>query len=57
MKLKLSVINVDIGSLGGHICTSQRLSTSVNRHVEEVGGRLLTDHYMSLAGHDNTMLT
>jgi len=57
MKLKLNVVKADIGSHGGQICTSQRLSTAVNRHVEENGWRLLTNHYVSVAGHDNTMLT
>ena len=57
MKLTLSDIKADIGSLGGHNCTLQRLSTAVNRHVKENGWRLLTDHYGCFAGDDNTILT
>jgi hypothetical protein len=40
-----------------HMCTSQQLSTFVNRHAEENGWRLLIDHYLSLAGNDGAILT
>lgn len=57
MELTLSDTKADIESLGRHICTSQRLSTTVNSHVEENGGRLLTDHYLNFIGDNNRILT
>ena len=57
MEQTLSVIKANSGSLGGHICTAQRLSTAVNWHVEANGWRLLTDHDLSFTGDDNTILT
>lgn len=52
MKLTLSVIKADIGSIGGHICPSQRLLESVRTHVREQGKALLLDSYVSATGDD-----
>jgi fructose 1,6-bisphosphate aldolase/phosphatase len=52
MKLTLSVIKADIGSIGGHICPSQRLVESVNAYVEGHGKDLLLDSYISHTGDD-----
>ena len=52
MKLALSVIKADIGSIGGHICPSQRLLDSVIRHIREHGKDLLLDSYISHTGDD-----
>jgi len=41
MRLMLSVIKADIGSIGGHIAPSQRLLSSVRSHVQEHGEELL----------------
>jgi fructose 1,6-bisphosphate aldolase/phosphatase len=35
MKVTISVIKADIGSIGGHICPSQRLVETVRAHVRE----------------------
>jgi fructose 1,6-bisphosphate aldolase/phosphatase len=52
MKLTLSVIKADIGSIGGHICPSQHLLEAVRSHVDRYGGKLLLDSYISSTGDD-----
>jgi fructose 1,6-bisphosphate aldolase/phosphatase len=52
MKLTLSVIKADIGSIGGHICPSQRLLESVHTYVQVHGSDLLLDKYISYTGDD-----
>ena len=56
MKLTLSVIKADIGSIGGHICPSQRLIESVRNHVREQGKPFLLDSYISSTGDDIAIL-
>jgi fructose 1,6-bisphosphate aldolase/phosphatase len=56
MRVTLSVIKADIGSIGGHICPSDRLLAAVARHVEEKGKELLLDHYVSFTGDDIAIL-
>jgi hypothetical protein len=43
MRVTLSVIQADIGSIGGHICPSRALLKAVVTHVAENGRRLLRD--------------
>ena len=57
MRLTLGVIKADIESLGGHISTSQEISTAVDWHVDENSWRLLTDYYLSFTGNDSAILT
>ena len=52
MKLTLSVIKADIGSIGGHIQPSARLLKTVREHVETQGNDLLIDSYISYTGDD-----
>jgi len=52
MNITLSVIKADIGSIGGHICPSQKLLDTVRSHVAEHGRDLLIDHYISHTGDD-----
>ncbi|MGK7876080.1 MAG: fructose-1,6-bisphosphate aldolase/phosphatase [Xenococcaceae cyanobacterium] len=52
MKITLSVIKADIGSIGGHICPSQRLLETVKSYVAEHGADLLIDGYVSHTGDD-----
>ena len=52
MKLTLSVIKADIGSIGGHIAPSQRLLETVGRIVRERSQGVLLDHYISYTGDD-----
>ena len=52
MKLTLSVIKADIGSIGGHIRPSQQLLSAVTGHIEKHGNDLLLDSYISYTGDD-----
>ncbi|MCI0504770.1 MAG: fructose-1,6-bisphosphatase [Gammaproteobacteria bacterium] len=52
MKLTLSVIKADIGSIGGHICPSRELFESVSSYVKKHSHDLLIDHYLSFTGDD-----
>ncbi len=56
MKLTLSVIKADIGSIGGHIQPSRQLLECVRSHVAERGEGLLIDHYVSFTGDDIAIL-
>jgi fructose 1,6-bisphosphate aldolase/phosphatase len=55
MKLTLSVIKADIGSIGGHVAPSKRLVETVEAFVRENSG-LLLDHYISHTGDDIAIL-
>jgi fructose 1,6-bisphosphate aldolase/phosphatase len=56
MKLTLSVIKADIGSVGGHVAPSRRLMETVAAHVARHGEGLLLDHYVSHTGDDIAIL-
>ncbi len=56
MKITLSVIKADIGSIGGHICPSQQLLQRVGNHIERAAGDLIIDHYLSFTGDDIAIL-
>jgi fructose 1,6-bisphosphate aldolase/phosphatase len=56
MKLTLSVIKADIGSIGGHIAPSQRLIETVRRTVRARGAGLILDNYISHTGDDIAIL-
>lgn len=56
MKLTLSVIKADIGSIGGHIAPSQALLETVRAHVRERGAGLILDSYISHTGDDIAIL-
>ncbi len=56
MKITLSVIKADIGSVGGHICPSQRLLERVKSYIAEHGVGLLIDSYISHTGDDIAIL-
>lgn len=56
MKITLSVIKADIGSIGGHIAPSARLLETVRHHVIEHGADLLLDHAISHTGDDIAIL-
>lgn len=51
MKMTLSVIKADIGSIGGHIMPSRRVLARVSEIVER-GKDLVRDHYISFTGDD-----
>jgi fructose 1,6-bisphosphate aldolase/phosphatase len=56
MKTTLSVIKADIGSIGGHICPSRQLLSTVRSLVAERGKGLLIDHHISATGDDIAIL-
>ena len=56
MKLTLSVIKADIGSIGGHIAPSHRLLEAVRGHVREHGRGLLIDSHVGHTGDDIAIL-
>lgn len=58
MRITLSVIKADIGSIGGHIKPSQELLERVRQHVEEQGVRtgLILDAYVGHTGDDVVIL-
>jgi fructose 1,6-bisphosphate aldolase/phosphatase len=56
MKMTLSVIKADIGSIGGHIAPSKRLLEVVRGAIERLHGSLLVDSYVSHTGDDIAIL-
>jgi len=56
MKVTVSVIKADIGSIGGHIQPSERLLAEVERYVREKGKGLLIDIRISHTGDDVAIL-
>jgi fructose 1,6-bisphosphate aldolase/phosphatase len=56
MKLTVSVIKADIGSIGGHIAPSSDLLHTVGRFVHAHGDALLLDSYVSSTGDDIAIL-
>jgi fructose 1,6-bisphosphate aldolase/phosphatase len=56
VKLTLSVIKADIGSIGGHIAPSRRLLETVRVHIREHGRGLLVDHHIGHTGDDIAIL-
>lgn len=56
MKLTLSVIKADVGSIGGHIVPSRRLQDTVETFIRERAPGLLLDHYISHTGDDIAIL-
>lgn len=56
MKLTLSVLKADIGSIGGHICPSRKLLKSVREHVASAGRELVWHSHVSFTGDDIAIL-
>lgn len=56
MKITLSILKADIGSIGGHITPSQALFAEVNKFVKEAGKNLIIDFYTSHTGDDIAIL-
>lgn len=56
MKITLSVLKADIGSIGGHIRPSQALFDEVKSYVQENGKNILHDSYFSYTGDDVAIL-
>ncbi len=56
MKITLSVIKADIGSIGGHIKPSKRLKDHLKEYIAGEGRGLLIDHYVGSTGDDLAIL-
>ena len=56
MKITLSVIKADIGSIGGHIQPSARLVEAVRKSVADKGRKLLIDFHVGYTGDDIAIL-
>jgi fructose 1,6-bisphosphate aldolase/phosphatase len=56
MKITISVIKADVGSVGGHMAPSRRLIEAVEKHISQRGAGLLIDHYISHTGDDVAIL-
>ena len=56
MKITLSVIKADIGSIGGHLRPSKTLMKTVEEHIEREKGSLIIDYRISSTGDDIAIL-
>lgn len=56
MKVTLTVIKADIGSIGGHIKPGERLKSRVRDYIEDKGTKLIHDYYLSSTGDDIAIL-
>jgi len=56
MKVTLSVIKADVGSVGGHNIPSKALVDAITNHVKENASRLLIDFKISHTGDDTAIL-
>ncbi|MFW6131724.1 MAG: fructose-1,6-bisphosphate aldolase/phosphatase [Candidatus Aminicenantaceae bacterium] len=56
MKVTLSVLKADIGSIGGHILPSKALLSEVDQYVKENGKDFILDYYISHTGDDIAIL-
>jgi len=56
MRITLSVLKADVGSIGGHIKPSQALLEEVRHFVGRSGKNLLIDSYVSSTGDDIAIL-
>ncbi len=57
MKITLSVIKADIGSIGGHIKPSQQVIETVRNYIKTKGKGLIIDFYLGYTGDDIAILT
>ena len=56
-KITISVINADVGSIGGHIKPSKEMLEAVEEEVKEKGKGLIIDYYVGHTGDDISILT
>lgn len=57
MKTTVSIIKADIGSVGGHAVTHQKLMDTCNAHLSKAKEEgLLTDFYITHCGDDIDMI-
>ena len=56
MKVTLTGIKADVGSIGGHLKPSQELVDAVRASVAKDGKGLVLDHFVSYTGDDVAIL-
>jgi fructose 1,6-bisphosphate aldolase/phosphatase len=56
MRVTLTVLKADIGSIGGHIKPGERLKSRVREFIEDKGTKLMHDFYLSSTGDDIAIL-
>lgn len=56
MKITLTVIKADVGSVGGHNIPSQKLIGSIEEHIKKAGSSLLVDYKIFHTGDDTAVL-
>ncbi len=56
MKITISVLKADIGSIGGHIKPSLKVMEAVRSYVDSKARNLLIDYYLSSTGDDIAIL-
>jgi len=56
MKVTLSVIKADIGSIGGHIKPSEAVVATVENHVKRAVGKIISDYRVFYTGDDIAIL-
>ena len=57
MKITLSIIKADIGSIGGHLKPSQKLLQTVENYIKTKGKNLIIDFYLGHTGDDIAILS
>ena len=57
MKITLSIIKADIGSIGGHIKPGQKLLETVENYIKTKGRGVLIDFYIGHTGDDIAILS
>jgi fructose 1,6-bisphosphate aldolase/phosphatase len=56
LKITLSVIKADIGSIGGHLRPSEGVLARVTEYIEEARGKEISDCYVGFTGDDISIL-
>lgn len=56
MKITLSVVKVDISSIGGHITPSEVVLSKVESYLFEKGHEMLRDYHVAHTGDDIALL-
>ena len=56
MKITLSIIKADVGSIGGHLKPSQEMIEAVKNYIKEKGKNLILDYFVCHTGDDISIL-
>lgn len=56
MKMTLSIIKADVGSIGGHVKPSKQLMQTIDGHIGEAIGSSIIDYFVGSTGDDIAIL-